>query len=166
MNKNAKKVIISCLTLVVMGAAMTGCGCTRNKETSKGNPNVSNNNQVAEQVNNDEFIRYESDGTRVNISPNIANTTKKMGVLEFKNIRVSEIVNMTKISADVYNTSPEKIIEKDLLVRLLDKNGNVIIDINATLGTIEPGASVTLNAQATLDFANAYDIQFVEKSAE
>lgn len=165
MNKNIKKILFGCLTFSVMCVSMTGC--FKKKGTYKENMDNLDDTQINESVvDNDEFIKYESDGTRVNVSANIANTTKKMGDLEFRNIRVSEIVNMTKISAEVYNTSSEKIIEKELYVRLLDKEGNVIVDISAILGTIEPGSYTTLNAQSTLDFANAYDIQFVEKEAK
>lgn len=166
MSKNTKKIVFGCLTFCIMCASMTGCFFDK-KETYKENNDIKNNQISGEEVvNNDEFIKYETDGTRVNVSSNIANATKKMGELEFRNIRLSEIVNMTKITADVYNMSSEKIMEKDFYIRLLDKNGNVITDISATLGTIAPGASTTLNAQSTLDFANAYDIEFIEKVVE
>ncbi len=165
MNKNTKKVVLGCLTLVVIGAAMTGCSWFDKEKNPAGN-DVSDNNQVTEQINNDEFIKYEENGTRVNVSPNIVNSTKKLGTLEFRNINISEVVNMTKITADVYNTSTEDIIEKDLVIKLLDKNNKVIIEIPASLGTIKAGESTRMISQTTLDYANAYDVQFVEKSVE
>lgn len=151
MNKNLKRIILGSLMVGLLCVSMTGC--FNDRETY--------NDDVKEQV--DEFVKSEEDGTRVNVSPNITKTTKKMGALEFKNIRVSELIDITSISADVYNVSSKTILEKDFYVRLIDKDGNILAEFKTSVGTIAPGGMSILNAQVVLDFANAYDIQFVEK---
>ena len=171
MNKNMKKIFLTGATLAILGSVMTGCSWFKEEKVPINNTtnNITNTNvntQVEETMKEDEFIRYEEDGTRVNTSANIINSTKRLGVLEFKNIELSEIVNITKIKAEVHNTSTEKIIEKEIVIKLLDKNGKAITELNTCVCTIEPGAFLELNAQSTLDFANAYDIEFIEKVSQ
>lgn len=150
MNKNVKRIALGCLTFGLMCVSMTGC--FYEKETY--------NDDVKEA--NDEFVKYEAEDTRVNVSPNIVNTVKKMGDLEFRNIRISELIDITSISADVYNASSETIFEKEFYIRLVDKEGNTLTEFKSSVGTIPPGGTSVLSTSVVLDFANAYDIQFVE----
>ena len=110
-----------------------------------------------------EFIKTQQNGERENISEKIKNAKFEIEGLEFTNIKLSELAGKTNLTVDVYNGNSESKGDIELRNILLDKNGNVILEMGSYIGNIEPGQTFQISSSATLDYANAYDILIEKK---
>lgn len=154
MNKRIKKIIFGCLSFIIISAAMTGC---KPKNVEEKEPDEIKQEQKQELV----YIR--EDGTKVNQSEKIVNKTQKIGNLEFKNVSIMESGNLTRVEFDVYNSSNEILNEKEITIILLnDKNEEVKRMENVYIGTIAPNGTTKGQRETTLDYAEVYDIKFIE----
>lgn len=110
----------------------------------------------------EEFVNTLSDGTKVNTSNKLAET-KIIDGLEVSNIRLTEKNNLSKILATVKNPTTQDKGGYAVTIKLLDKNGDVLKEIEAYIDKVKAGDTVTLNTAATVDFANAYDFTITKK---
>ena len=144
--------------LVAVGAMsmiFTGCSLFNDNEPV-------NNPQDDQQENKNEYIKTEEDGTRVNTSDKIKKAKFTIDGLEISNIQLSELVGKTSLTADVKNSTEEKKGDIELTITLYKKDGSVLVEMGGYIGTVEAGATSKIDAAATLDYANAYDIK-IEK---
>ena len=107
-------------------------------------------------VQNEAYVERQEDGTSLNVSNKIKET-KKLGDLEFSNIRLTSKNGESYLTATVKNTSSVKTGDEFITITVLDENGNTLTSVYAYLGTIDAGQETTLSTKTSSDFANAYD---------
>lgn len=150
--------------LVAVGAMsmiFTGCSLFNDNEPVN-NSQDDQHQQQEQQENKNEYIKTEEDGTRVNTSDKIKKAKFTIDGLEISNIQLSELVGKTSLTADVKNSTEEKKGDIELTITLYKKDGSVLVEMGGYIGTVEAGATSKIDAAATLDYANAYDIK-IEK---
>ena len=128
----------------------------------KGNKDKNQNVIQESQTEVEEFVNTLSDGTKVNTSNKLAET-KIIDGLEVSNIRLTEKNNLSKILATVKNPTTQEKGGYAVTIKLLDKNGETIKEIEAYIDKVKSEDTVTLNTAATVDFANAYDFTITKK---
>ena len=157
-NKNSKIIVISVISAIIVVIVLWFAF------ENKSNPT----NNITEENNTDvkvhEILTIEDDdGSKVNISENIKNAKFKIDGLEISNIKLSELVGQTNISANVKNNTDQKNGEINVRIILLDSNNAEIISMDGYIGVIEPYGETTLNSSTTLDYSEAYGIKIVKK---
>ena len=128
----------------------------------KGNKDKNQNVIQESQTEVEEFVNTLSDGTKVNTSNKLAET-KIIDGLEVSNIRLTEKNNLSKILATVKNPTTQEKGGYAVTIKLLDKNGETIKEIESYIDKVKSEDTVTLNTAATVDFANAYDFTITKK---
>lgn len=124
-----------------------------NKTPSEGNKNGS-----LENVEIGEFVKVESDGTKVNISEKFAED-KKFNDLEITNINLKEKGNITEILAVIKNNTDKDIEGQYVTLKFLDKEGNIIVSLGSYIPEVRANDTATLNTNSTGDFSNAYNFE-------
>lgn len=156
-----KKSIVLLIVICMMSLLFVGCSLFENEDKKVNNPLDEHQKQEQKEDVN-EYIKTEDDGTRVNTSDKIKNAKFTIDGLEISNIQLSELVGKTSLVADVKNNTQEKKGDIELLITLYKKDGSVLLEMGGYIGTVEAGATSKIDAAATLDYANAYDIK-IEK---
>lgn len=110
----------------------------------------------------EEFVDVLEDGTKLNTS-NKLQETKKIDGMEITNFQLTEKDNVTLLLGTVTNVSDTTKGGYPVNVKVIDKQGNEIITIDAFLGPLEPGRSTQFSTSATFDYANAYDFSVIKK---
>ena len=108
------------------------------------------------ETKNEAYVETQEDGTKLNISSKLKET-KKLGDLEFSNIRLTSKNGESYLTATVKNTSSVKAGDEFTTITVLDEDGNTLTRVDAYLGTIAAGQETTLSSKTSCDFANAYD---------
>lgn len=106
-------------------------------------------------------IKYE-DGVKINTSEELLKN-KKIGNLEISNIRLSYTNGISILLADVINVGNTKTKETEIKVEILDKNENVLIELNGVIYSLNPNEKFELNLNTNIDIANAYDFRISNK---
>ena len=114
------------------------------------------NQPIQNTVQNEAYVERQEDGTSLNVSDKLKET-KKLGDLEFSNIRLTSRNGESYLTATVKNTSSVKTGDEFITITVLDENGNTLTSVYAYLGTIDAGQETTLSTKTSSDFANAYD---------
>ena len=114
------------------------------------------NQPIQNTVQNEAFVEKQEDGTSLNVSDKLKET-KKLGDLEFSNIRITSRNGESYLTATVKNTSSVKTGDEFITITVLDENGNTLTSVYAYLGTIDAGQETTLSTKTSSDFVNAYD---------
>ena len=109
--------------------------------------------------------KIEEDGTKVNISEKFIET-KKIDGLEISNIKFSQKDNVTQILADVKNTTDKKVEGFDVMLKIMDKEGNMIIGLGSFIPTVEANGTATLNTTTLGDYVDAYDFEIIKTNAK
>lgn len=117
---------------------------------------------ITENTVKEEFVQVLDDGTKLNTSSKLSET-KKMGVYEIGNIQLTYKNGAATVLANVINTSNSPTDWIMVTLTLLDKNGNVIDELEGAIEDLQPGESTQLNIGATSDYANAYDFTIKRK---
>lgn len=156
-NKNSKIIVISVISAIIVVIVLWFAF------ENKSNPT----NNITEENNTDvkvhEILTIEDDdGSKVNISESIKNAKFKIDGLEITNIKLSELVGQTNITAEVKNTTAKKIEGTDVKIILLDSNNKEIVSIDGYIGIVEPYGIAKLNSTTSLDYSNAYGIKIVK----
>ena len=131
---------------------------------SKGNKNKENEGKGTQENETqvEEYVNTLSDGTKINTSNKLAEA-KTIDGLEVSNIRLTEKNNLSKILATVKNPTNETKGGYAVIIKLIDKKGETLKEIEAYIDKVKAGDTVTLNTAATVDFANAYDFTITKK---
>lgn len=146
-------VIVIIIVLLIFKGNMKG-----KNQNSTDEPTTSNN-----QVEN-EFVKIEQDGTKVNTS-NKLSEVKTIEGLEISNIRLTEKGNVTQILANIKNTTNKDVEGFYTSMTFTDKNGEIIVILGGYIPTVKANGTATLNTNSTGDFSNAYDFK-VERSKQ
>ena len=110
----------------------------------------------------EEFVNVLEDGTRLNTS-NKLKETKRINGMEISNFQLTEKDNVTLLLGTVTNTSGTKQGGYPVNVKIVDKQGNEMITIEAYLGELEAGESTQFNTSSSFDWVNAYDFTISKK---
>lgn len=110
----------------------------------------------------EEFVDVLEDGTRLNTSDKLQEK-KTIDGMEITNFQLTEKDNVTLLLGTVTNVSTTTKGDYPVNVKIIDKQGNEIITIDAFLGPLEPGESTQFSTSATFDYANAYDFSVTRK---
>lgn len=145
-NKEKRNIII----LVIVAVAII-VGIIIMKNGSK-----NNNQEPVEQVAQEEFVRKEEDGTRVNTSSKLAET-KKCENLEITDIELTEKNGESYIQATVKNNGSTAESDEFLTLKVVDKEGKTLTEVKGYVDNVNPGETYALKIKASADFANAYD---------
>lgn len=113
--------------------------------------------------NKEEFVDLQQDGTKVNKSEKIKTAKLAVEGLEITNIQLTEVNGISLVLADIKNTSDNKTQDMDVEIIAYNKEGQEIAKIPGYVMGLQPGAVTQLNAAATDDFANAYEIKIQKK---
>lgn len=112
-----------------------------------------------------EFIEVQEDGTRLNKSEKLS-TTKTIEGLEISNIKLTEKDNVTQILADVKNTTNKDVEGFYVTITFFDRDENIIVILPGYMPSVESNGTATLNTNSTGDFANAYDYTVTKTDVE
>ena len=119
-------------------------------------------NTNTENVVEEKYVEELSDGSKLNTSSKL-NKDKKLGNLTITNIQFREVEGITRLIADVENTSNEKTEKKRVNVKVLDEQGNKIAELKGIIDPIEAKGTTKLNMGVTIDVSNAYDFEISEE---
>ena len=106
----------------------------------------------------EEFATTYEDGVKINTSKELAKE-KKLDDLQLTDIRLSCRRGLSTLIAKVTNNGTVKTEEQEVKVEVIDKDGNVMMELRGLLLEIEPGASTLLNLNVSSDIAGAYDFR-------
>lgn len=114
-----------------------------------------------DKLTGNKYVDETIKGLKMNTSTKIKET-KNMNGIEIKISQLSSLDNCTTILGTLKNTSNEKYIESDIILRIFDDNGNELAkqNIGKAFPTLNPNQEIELNVSIINDFANAYDIKF------
>jgi hypothetical protein len=157
MKKNEKKFLMLVILVGIVIIIITSVVVANNKKK--------NQNQVAEGQNNtvvEEFVDVLPDGTKLNNSTKLAET-KKVGELEISNFQLTEQGSQTLLLGTIKNNTTTKQGGYPATVKIMDKEGNQIVELGAYINEVGPGEEQQFNVSSTLDYANAYDIKIEKK---
>ena len=156
MNSNEKRWIVLLIAVVLIAVILIVALVNANgkEDENLGNPN---NGETSQNVQDEEKYTAElSDGTKINTSEDF-NKTKTYGDLEITNIQFTNKNGMTVLLADVTNKGTNTHEEEIVTIKILGENGEVLDELHPSLGRIEPGETIELNAGTSADVANAKD---------
>ena len=119
-------------------------------------------NTNTENVVEEKYAEELPDGSKLNTSSKL-NKDKKLGNLTITNIQFREVEGITRLIADVENTSNEKTEKKRVNVKVLDEQGNKIAELKGIIDPIEAKGTTKLNMGVTIDVSNAYDFEISEE---
>ena len=156
MNSNEKRWIVLLIAVVLIAVILIVALVNANgkEDENLGNPN---NGETSQNVQDEEKYTAElSDGTKINTSEDF-NKTKTYGDLEITNIQFTNKNGMTVLLADVTNKGESTHEEEIVTIKILGENGEVLDELHPSLGRIEPGETIELNAGTSADVTNAKD---------
>ena len=155
MNSNEKRWIVLLIAVVLIAVILIVALVNANgMDNIAENPN---NGETSKNVQDEEQYTAElSDGTKINTSEDF-NKIKTYGDLEITNIQFTNKDGMTVLLADVTNKGTSTHEEEIVTIKILGENGEVLDELHPSLGKVEPGETIELNAGTSADVANAKD---------
>lgn len=163
--KNKKKTIgiIICILIVIcliIGILIYNKTKKENEELE--NQNGDANYEDKQDAPDEEFVVNLENDVKLNISPKLSET-KVLDGMEFKNMQLTYNNGQTQLLADVTNTTSQDIPETLITIIFKDKENNEIITLDSIISAVKSGETVQLNANASLNYSNAYDIELKKK---
>lgn len=110
----------------------------------------------------EKYVEVLKDGTRLNISTNLAKEKNVNGLI-IENIRLFSKDNLTTLQASVKNNTGKDIGATAMEIILIDEEGNEIVKTSGWIQGVKAGETAELKSSTTLDYANAYDFKVVIK---
>ena len=135
---------------------------TNNNQVQTQNTVSQNETQDKENKVEEKYVQELPDGSKLNTSTKL-NKDKKLGDLTITNIQFKEEDGITRLTADVENTSNTKTKKKNVKVKVLDEKGSKITELKGIIDPIEAKGKVQLNMGVTIDVSNAYDFEISEE---
>ena len=109
-----------------------------------------------------EYVKEENDGTKVNTSDKVAETRQIDGIV-IRDIRLEQSNGITRLIADLTNTTGQAKDRFLVDIQLFDKSGSLIGTIPGIVGKTQPGETIQMQVGITEDFVGAYDFKIVKK---
>ena len=162
MSSNEKRWVVLLIAVVLIAVILIVALVNANgRDNVAENPN---NGETSQNVQDEEEYTAElSDGTKINTSEDF-NQTKTYGDLEITNIQFTNKDGMTVLLADITNKGTSTHEEEIVTIKILGENGEVLDELHPSLGRVEPGETIELNAGTSADVTNAKD--FTIESSE
>lgn len=154
--KKKEKIMIGILvaiTIVVIIIAII-----MNNKNKKQNKVEENGTPAQEET----FVEVLEDGTKLNNSSKL-HETKQIDGMELTSIQLTEKNNVTLLLGTITNTSNTTRGGYPVKVKIVDKQGNEKVTIEAFIEKLEPGESSQFSTNATLNYADAYDFMITKK---
>lgn len=154
--KKKEKIMIGILvaiTIVVIIIAII-----MNNKSKKQNKVEENGTPAQEET----FVEVLEDGTKLNNSSKL-HETKQIDGMELTSIQLTEKNNVTLLLGTITNTSNTTKGGYPVNVKIVDKQGNEKVTIEAFIEKLEPGESSQFSTNATLNYADAYDFMITKK---
>jgi len=153
MKKEKNKRVVAIL-LIILLIVICIVVWIKSNDSTKNEQNISN-------ISNEEFVKIENDGTKVNTSNKLKND-KKIDDLILTNIKIETKNNETIFEAIVKNTTNETKGDYPIKLKIKDKEGNIIKEVSGYISSIEANDQSTLKIKTSYDFANAYDFEIAK----
>lgn len=158
----SKGAMLVCVVAIILIIVLLVVGGKKKDTTNTPNNNVSSSEQKNDNSVTEEFVEKQENGGKVNTSEQLKKTKTVEG-LEITNIRLVENGGLSEIVADAKNTTNSTITELTMIITAVDKNGNKLAELEASVFGIGAGQTTTLHAGITEDIANAYDFTVRKK---
>ena len=129
---------------------------------ARGGSNSTANNAAANTTANEEYVSVQSDGSKVNTSPELAQA-KTIDGITISNIHLTEAGGMSRILADLSNSTGSRQGGFPVKITIQNKAGESIQEITGYIDTLDAGATGQLNTAVTVDVANAYNFTVEKK---
>ena len=160
-NKTSKLVIILILIIAIIVLLFVAKNkkidnSNSSENTTQSDTSMQENQVTEEKQENQEFVKEEADGSKVNTSSKLKET-KNLDGLKITNISLKETGGITTLLANVENTTGGPTTGKTIKIQLLDKEGNKITELTGIIDPMEAGEKNQLNVSVTTDVSNAYD---------
>ena len=155
MKKNEFKVILVVFLIMVLLLVLVILIKNGKNKTLK---SESSNNQNE----NQEFVEIQQDGTKVNTS-NKLKQDKTIDGLTITDISIKTKNNETILKATVKNPTNTVKGNYEVIIKIKDKDGNVIKQISGYINTTKAKEQSILSIKTSSDFANAYDFEIVKE---
>ena len=125
------------------------------------NPNGYNDEEEPKET--EEYVQTLADGSKLNISDEVAKTRVLDGV-EIRNIRLKEKESgtMSTLTAEVENKTGQRTPDTMVKVEILDKEGKIITTARGFINPLDVGETGKIYIAVTGDVSNAYDINIVK----
>lgn len=163
MKKNERRMILMLVIIAIIIIAVL-VKVKNGRKAQAGENGTNAGTSIGQNGEPEEFVNLSEDGTKVNTSSKLSET-KKFENYEISNIKLTAKDGQSLVLADVKNVGEAKTDVTLINIKVLDKEGNEITTIGGIIGDLEAGATTQLNASATADFANAFDIAFEKSDA-
>ena len=115
------------------------------------------NTKPKENIIKEEFAITYEDGVKINTSEELAKD-KQLDSYTITNIKLSNRNNISTLLADVTNNGNQT-EEQIVRIEMLDKNGNIIMELKGTLKALAQGETTQLNVNVSADIVGAYDFR-------
>lgn len=124
---------------------------------------VKNRNSEEEKSStNTELVQTQDDGTKTNISE-LVGEQKKFEEFDVTNTSITEKNGLATITANITNNTSNEIKEFPVTIKLLNKDGEIIQEVGAYVGTIKAGETRQINATVNMDISEIYDFTITRK---
>ena len=123
--------------------------------------NNTNEKEKNPQINTG-YVQVQADGTKVNTSEKVAETRQIDGIV-IRDIRLEQSNGITRLIADLTNTTGQAKDRFLVDIQLFDKSGKQIGTIPGIVGKTQPGETIQMQVGITEDFVGAYDFKIVKK---
>lgn len=154
--KKSKFLIIFITILIVAIVTGTIAIVVRKKQLAE-----TNNTEIEQNNETEEFVQIFEDGTKINVSEKLLEPKQVEG-LTIDNISLTSKDFQTQLVAKVTNAT-EKSTELMLVkITLYDKNGKQIDSLDGIISPLTPGETTVLNVNSSLDYANAYNFDITK----
>lgn len=120
-----------------------------------------NNNNKSNNDLNEEYVKVDKNGIKVNTSNKIKDEKQVDGLI-IKDIKIQTKNKETILVATVKNPTNEKKGDYSVTIKIKDEEGNIIKEIGGYINTTYAKEETTLRIKTSYDFANAYDLE-IEK---
>ena len=150
MKDNEKKMILLLVLITIVVIIITVIVKKNNKKKAEG------------QVQTNNLIAIQEDGTKVSTSSKISET-KKLDNLDVTDTSITEQNGLATIRANITNNTESTVKEFPATIKVTNKNGEIIAEIGAYVGTIKTGETRQINASINMDISEIYDFTIEKK---
>jgi competence protein ComGC len=158
MNSNEKRWIVLLVAVVIIAIVFFVVMANINKRKDENSNTNNGTQQTADNTANEQYTTKLDDGTKINTSKDFAKA-KTYNNLEISNIQFTEKDGLSTLLADVKNNGTTTHEPEIVKLTLLDENGNTVVELKPSIGTIEAGKTEQINCMVSADVTNVKDFK-------